>query len=245
MAAGEGSETVLSLRCALPHPPVAAALSAAHLASMHFPATLRRLYIVRSAAGALRLSGQSRDPAFERAIGRQVAAQPAMAAADQFPARPITPVDLPHGACLGRFPSRSKLAGLRLLRCRCGPPLSLRVQVRTARRLSSPRRPRRSRPNRRRSTPMTSDRDDAAAAPGALNASPPAGPTIAGCRRSPSSPTGPAMPRPRHSSATIRCSRCCRSAAFLFPPILAIMTSRHGGGGGASSHSRGGRAPCC
>jgi hypothetical protein len=45
MAAGEGIETILSLRCVLPDMPMAAALSAAHLAAMLFPDTLRRLYI--------------------------------------------------------------------------------------------------------------------------------------------------------------------------------------------------------
>jgi DNA primase len=47
LAAGEGIETVLSLRCVLPTMPMAAALSAAHLAAILFPAALRRLYIVR------------------------------------------------------------------------------------------------------------------------------------------------------------------------------------------------------
>jgi hypothetical protein len=47
MAAGEGIETVLSLRQALPKMPMVAALSAGHLAAIHFPADLRRLYIVR------------------------------------------------------------------------------------------------------------------------------------------------------------------------------------------------------
>ncbi|KRQ17165.1 DUF7146 domain-containing protein [Bradyrhizobium manausense] len=47
MAAGEGIETMLSLRCVLPGMPMAAALSAAHLSSILFPDTLRRLYIAR------------------------------------------------------------------------------------------------------------------------------------------------------------------------------------------------------
>ncbi len=47
MAAGEGIETTLSLRCVIPAMPMVAALSAAHLAAILFPATLRRLYIVR------------------------------------------------------------------------------------------------------------------------------------------------------------------------------------------------------
>lgn len=56
LAAGEGIETVLSARSGLPHMPMIAALSAAHLAACQFPASLRRLYIVRD-----------RDPAGTRA----------------------------------------------------------------------------------------------------------------------------------------------------------------------------------
>ena len=47
MAAGEGIETMLSLRNALPGLPVVAALSAIHLAALLFPGTLRRLYVAR------------------------------------------------------------------------------------------------------------------------------------------------------------------------------------------------------
>src|SRR5258708_11895980 len=47
MAAGEGLETMLSLRCVVPTMPMNAALSAAHLSAILFPANLRRLYIVR------------------------------------------------------------------------------------------------------------------------------------------------------------------------------------------------------
>lgn len=46
MAAGEGIESVLSVREVLPGMAMAAALSAAHLAAIHFPETLRRLYII-------------------------------------------------------------------------------------------------------------------------------------------------------------------------------------------------------
>lgn len=46
MAAGEGIETILSVRQALPIMPMVAALSGAHLAAIMFPETLRRLYIV-------------------------------------------------------------------------------------------------------------------------------------------------------------------------------------------------------
>ena len=57
MAAGEGIETMLSLRCVMPTMPMVAALSAAHLAAILFPAKLRRLYIARDD-----------DPAGDRAM---------------------------------------------------------------------------------------------------------------------------------------------------------------------------------
>ncbi len=47
MSAGEGIETVLSVRTVLPAMPSLAALSAAHLSAILFPTTLRRLYIAR------------------------------------------------------------------------------------------------------------------------------------------------------------------------------------------------------
>jgi Toprim domain len=47
MAAGEGIETMLSVRSALPDLSMVAALSANHLAALVFPVTLRRLYVVR------------------------------------------------------------------------------------------------------------------------------------------------------------------------------------------------------
>ncbi|KXV61664.1 DNA primase [Acetobacter senegalensis] len=47
LAAGEGIETVLSLREIMPDLPLAACLSSAHLAAMTFPPTLRRLYVLR------------------------------------------------------------------------------------------------------------------------------------------------------------------------------------------------------
>jgi hypothetical protein len=52
LAAGEGIETMLSLRCVLPTLPMAAALSANHLAAILLPLTLRRLYIARDADAA-------------------------------------------------------------------------------------------------------------------------------------------------------------------------------------------------
>jgi hypothetical protein len=47
MAAGEGLETVLSLRCVLPTMPMLAALSTSHLAALKLPTGLRRLYVAR------------------------------------------------------------------------------------------------------------------------------------------------------------------------------------------------------
>jgi len=64
MAAGEGIETVLSLRCVLPTMPMAAALSAALLAAILFPAPLRRLYIARDDDAA---GDRARDSLTERA----------------------------------------------------------------------------------------------------------------------------------------------------------------------------------
>ncbi len=62
LAAGEGIETMLSLRCVLPALPTAAALSAGHLGAILFPAALRRLYIARDA-----------DPAGDHAVDRLIA----------------------------------------------------------------------------------------------------------------------------------------------------------------------------
>ena len=47
VAAGEGLETMLSLRCVLPAMPMIAALSATHLAALVLPPGLRRLYVAR------------------------------------------------------------------------------------------------------------------------------------------------------------------------------------------------------
>ncbi|AMG75578.1 DUF7146 domain-containing protein [Sphingopyxis granuli] len=47
MAAGEGLETILSLRQLLPSMPMIAGLSAAHLGALAFPADLERLYVAR------------------------------------------------------------------------------------------------------------------------------------------------------------------------------------------------------
>lgn len=64
MAAGEGIETVLSVRQVVPDMPMLAALSAAHLAAILFPDTLRRLYILRDDDPA---GDGARDTLVERA----------------------------------------------------------------------------------------------------------------------------------------------------------------------------------
>lgn len=47
MTFGEGLETMLSLRCAMPRLPAVAGTSSAHLAAVLFPPLLRRLYVAR------------------------------------------------------------------------------------------------------------------------------------------------------------------------------------------------------
>ncbi|MCJ1901493.1 toprim domain-containing protein [Paracoccus versutus] len=78
LAAGEGIETVLSPRQVLPRMPMLAALSAAHLAAILFPPSLRRLYVVRD-----------RDPAGEGARDSLVA----RAASLGIEAISLTPVE--------------------------------------------------------------------------------------------------------------------------------------------------------
>ena len=73
MIAGEGIETMLSLRCVLPDMPMAAALSANHLTALILPPALRRLYIGRDndAAGrhaAMRLRDRARAAGIEARI---------------------------------------------------------------------------------------------------------------------------------------------------------------------------------
>jgi len=61
MAAGEGIETVLSVRQTLAGMPMLAALSAGHLAAIRFPDRLKRLYIIRD-----------NDPAGDRACDQLI-----------------------------------------------------------------------------------------------------------------------------------------------------------------------------
>jgi Toprim domain len=78
---GEGIETMLSLRCALPAMPMAAALSANHLAAILLPTTLRRLYIARdaNAAGDMALAALT-----ERADAAGIEALPLSPRMDDF-----------------------------------------------------------------------------------------------------------------------------------------------------------------
>jgi hypothetical protein len=73
MAAGEGIETMLSLRCIMTTLPMTAALSAAHLAALQLPPALRRLYIARDLdpAGHIataHLADRARDAGIEALV---------------------------------------------------------------------------------------------------------------------------------------------------------------------------------
>lgn len=70
LIAGEGIETVLSVRSAIPELPALAALSSGHLAAIRFPAGLRRLYVLRDRdpAGAVardRLAARAAEAGIE------------------------------------------------------------------------------------------------------------------------------------------------------------------------------------
>jgi len=101
MAAGEGIETMLSLRMALPAMPMMAALSAAHLSAILFPDTLRRLYVARDI-----------DPAGDGAV----ATLTARAAAVGIEAVPLSPR-------LGDFNEDLVAFGLREVRAVVRPQL--------------------------------------------------------------------------------------------------------------------------
>lgn len=81
MAAGEGIETTLSLRCALPDMAMAAALSAAHLAAILFPPNLQRLYVIRDNDPA---GDGARDALVERATEVGIEAIVLSPATDDF-----------------------------------------------------------------------------------------------------------------------------------------------------------------
>ncbi len=70
MAAGEGIETMLSLRSAMPGLPMVAGLSANHLAALLFPPSLRRLYVANDddpagAAALATLTGRAQTAGIE------------------------------------------------------------------------------------------------------------------------------------------------------------------------------------
>lgn len=81
MVFGEGVETILSLRMALPRVPMIAGLSANHLAALAFPAPLRRLYVAREAdrAGTMAFATLS-----ERAAAHGIELLPLHALRDDF-----------------------------------------------------------------------------------------------------------------------------------------------------------------
>lgn len=101
MAAGEGIETILSLRCVVPSMAMAAALSAVHLTAVLLPEALRRLYVARD-----------KDPAGDAACERL--AERARAAGIE--ALVLSPA-------LGDFNQDLRLGGLDALRA------TLRVQL--------------------------------------------------------------------------------------------------------------------
>jgi hypothetical protein len=73
MIFGEGVETMLSLRMVLPRMPMIAGLSANHLAALHFPAALRRLYVAREDDPAGRAAWAALN---ERALPLGIAVHP-------------------------------------------------------------------------------------------------------------------------------------------------------------------------
>ena len=117
LAAGEGIETMLSLRCVLPTLPMAAALSANHLAAMLLPLTLRRLYIARDAdaagdAAVTALTERPTPPASRRSHGRpgwatsmRICAPSALTTFGQ-PCAPSSRRRTSSASCCGRRPRR-------------------------------------------------------------------------------------------------------------------------------------------
>jgi hypothetical protein len=79
LAAGEGIETMLSLRTALPTMPMVAALSANHLAALLLPLTLRRLYIARDADQAGEFAFDALSRRAEQAGVEALALSPSLA----------------------------------------------------------------------------------------------------------------------------------------------------------------------
>lgn len=77
----KGSRPLVSLRCIAPAMPMAAALSAAHLAAIRFPDTLRRLYVARDADPA---GHRACDVLIERSHAEGIEAIPLSASIKDF-----------------------------------------------------------------------------------------------------------------------------------------------------------------
>ena len=101
LAAGEGIETMLSLRCALPSLAMVAAISARHLTALLLPQGLRLLYIVRDA-----------DPAGDVAV----ASLAARGLSERFETAVLSP-------CFGDFNDDLMRLGLGGLRAHLAPQL--------------------------------------------------------------------------------------------------------------------------
>jgi hypothetical protein len=81
MAAGEGLETVLSVRAVMPALSCMAALSAAHLAVLHLPDEARRLYILADNDDAGRHAAETLSA---RAVAAGIETHTLMPQADDF-----------------------------------------------------------------------------------------------------------------------------------------------------------------
>jgi len=85
LTAAEGIETALALKMVMPAMPVAAALSAAHLAALIMPSALRRLYVAldKDAAGAFALERL-------RSRGKRIEIRPLVPRTEDFNADLLT-----------------------------------------------------------------------------------------------------------------------------------------------------------
>ena len=109
LAAGEGIETVLSLRCVLPRLRMIAALSASHLAALELPSSLRQLYIARDNDDAGRRAAEALSARTEASGIEALTLTPT---ADDFNVRP-TPV---WPQCASAFAARpARASGCRPL----------------------------------------------------------------------------------------------------------------------------------
>ncbi len=113
---GEGIETMLSLKSLLPDLPMIAGLSATHLAALHLPPSLRRLYVARD-----------NDPAGRVAMERLQA----RGSASGIEVRGLVPAFADFNTDLIRF-------GASALRCRLIPQLHPLDQPRLAAEIATP-----------------------------------------------------------------------------------------------------------